>query len=220
MRKSNFGLWVLLCTSVLSGKDIAFSPQTTYRHVTLWLVAGCPDKPVPAVSLAIVAASHKLTYLAPTVAGDTMSKRSFAANVAKWGGIAAGVLTGMMGLKVIQAKDAWVQGGTGVSTFLGLVIPMATRASPGVRSDADGDLSIGSNGCGTAWFYATAVPGQGPFVEVDTLKDFLEREAGHLTILSVFTLVAVGVWLKTGDKYLVEMFVGALLLAMKGGTKQ
>ena len=47
---------------------------------------------------------------------------------------------------------------------------------------------------------------------------FLEREAGHIVILSGLTLIAIGVWLKTGDKYLVEMFAGALLLAMRGGA--
>jgi hypothetical protein len=46
--------------------------------------------------------------------------------------------------------------------------------------------------------------------------NFLEREAGHVSVLGFFTLVAIGVWMRTGDKYLVEMFGGALLLSMKG----
>ena len=50
--------------------------------------------------------------------------------------------------------------------------------------------------------------------------NFLEREGGHVAVLGFFTLVAIGVWMKTNDKYLVEMFAGALLLAMKGGGKQ
>ena len=166
MRRALVLFWAaLLCVAHLSAADIAFSPQSTFRSVTMWLAAGCPAKPIPAVELAVVAANHHLVYLYPQVAADTMNQRSILANVAKWGAVTTGIVTGMMGVKFIQAKPAWVQGGTGVSTFLGIIIPLASKAVPAVRQDAGGDLAIGSNGCGTAWFYAATRPDQGPFVE-------------------------------------------------------
>ncbi len=153
----------VLCAQ--ADKGIAFSPQATSKHVTLWLAAGCPVKPVAAVNLAIVAAEHQITYVAPVTASDLLAKRSIIANIAKWGGVAASVITGMMSVKFIQARPAWIEAGAGVSTFLGIVVPMADKVSPAIRSDAGGDLSLGTNGCGTAWFYAVELKGQHPFVE-------------------------------------------------------
>ncbi len=163
---------IVLCILLVAGlgaqptdNGIAFSPQLTSRHVTLWLAAGCPAKPVAAVNLAIVAAQHQITYLAPVAAANLVAKRSVIAHIAKWGGVTASIITGMMSVKFIQAKPAWIEAGTGISTFLGIVVPMADKDSPTIRSDAGGDLSLGTNGCGTAWFYAVELKGQHPFVE-------------------------------------------------------
>jgi hypothetical protein len=45
---------------------------------------------------------------------------------------------------------------------------------------------------------------------------FLEREAGHLAVLSLLTTVGVVLYCFTRDKFLVEFFGAALLLAMRG----
>lgn len=50
------------------------------------------------------------------------------------------------------------------------------------------------------------------------MRDFLEREAGHLVVLSVLTAAGVVLYCFTRDKFLVEFFGAALLLAMKGGS--
>jgi hypothetical protein len=50
------------------------------------------------------------------------------------------------------------------------------------------------------------------------VQEFLEREAGHLAVLSAFTGAGVLLYCLTRDKFLVEFFGAALLLAMRGGV--
>jgi hypothetical protein len=129
------------------------------------MAQGCLDKPISGAALSILTARHNLSYLAPPTAADLMSKRSVLANVAKYGGIAASILTGLMGVKFIQANQAWIEGATGLSTVLGIAVPLANKNAPVSQSNAGGDLTLGTNGCGAAWFYAAELKGQGPFVE-------------------------------------------------------
>jgi hypothetical protein len=48
------------------------------------------------------------------------------------------------------------------------------------------------------------------------VRSFLASEAGHVAVLSGFTLLGIAVWLKTGDKWLAEIFSAALLYSMRG----
>ena len=159
---------LLACLCLAAGaqtKSAAFIPQSTFRGVTLWMAQGCLDKPVSGAALSIIVARHNLTYLAPATATDLMSKRSVWANIAKYGGIAASIVTGLMTVKFIEANSAWVEAGTGLSTVLGIAVPMASKNVPEAQSGAGGDLTLGTNGCGSAWFYALESKGTGPFVE-------------------------------------------------------
>jgi hypothetical protein len=52
------------------------------------------------------------------------------------------------------------------------------------------------------------------------LREFLEREAGHILVLTAFTAAGVALYCISRDKFLVEFFGAALLLAMRGRSTQ
>jgi hypothetical protein len=52
------------------------------------------------------------------------------------------------------------------------------------------------------------------------MKTFLETETGRVCVLGLFTSVGIGLYCFTKDKYLVELFAGALLLAMNTGKSK
>lgn len=47
---------------------------------------------------------------------------------------------------------------------------------------------------------------------------FLERQGGHVLMLFLLTLLSMGIWVYTGDKWLVQMFGAALLVAIQPGS--
>jgi len=46
------------------------------------------------------------------------------------------------------------------------------------------------------------------------MRCYLETEGGRVAVLCFFTLIGVGFYVWTRDKFIVEIFAGPLLLAM------
>lgn len=148
-------LLILGALSFQAETVITFAPQGAITsRVSMWSVAGCPAKAVPASVVYALATHRGIPWISPKTAGELFTKKSaWSRTVKAVGWISAGGAV-LVGSDWVKAKPQWTTALAVGGAVILVLLPLAAKEVPTVDPAAGGPLMLGADGCGTTSFYA------------------------------------------------------------------